>query len=205
MRSSAGHPGCAVTHRGQDHRGHRRAGEGCVPRRSQVVLLAGLVERGVFRKGAGNAAIAAAPANGYIVTEVDAGDMLALADVYVNHDKERAVGQSSSGTSHFKAADGNKTAVFTVPGGKVIYIGDIDLDVTLPGLHDFGDGAMKLSSAENFAAAKQYVDAHYPGLKGRLEEQPLQVVPIRFSAAEIVTLIPVVQSALNPNWTWVAP
>jgi hypothetical protein len=177
--------------------------KGVYPDEAKLFFWLGAVERGVFRKGAGNAAIATAPVDGYIVTEVDAGTTLALADVYVNHDKEHAVLQSSSGTSHFKAAGGEKTAVFTVPGGKVIYIGDIGLDVTLPGLHDFGDGALKLSPASDLAAAQAYVDAHYPGLKGRLESQPLQVAPIRFSLAEIVTITPVVQSALNPTWTWV--
>lgn len=176
--------------------------KGVYPDEAKLYFWPADIEHDGVRKASGNAVIVAAPASGYIVSEVDAGTPLVLADVYVNHDKEHAAHVSSSGTSHFKGGGGAKTVVFPVPGGQVIYVGNVVLDVTLPGPQDFRDGTLRLSSTDNFDAAKAYVDSHYPGLRGKLVAQPFQVKPLWLSTAETVTIFPMVQSALNPAWTW---
>lgn len=177
---------------------------GARPDEAKVYLWPGSAENDAFQRSyTGNAQIVTAPVNNYIVGLVDAGDTLALGDVIVNHDQEHAAGISSSGSSHFEARQGTTTIAFDVPGGKVLYVGDLNLNVTLPGFHDFGDGSMTISYTSNYEAAKEYIDTHYTGLKGRLEEQGVKVLPTHFSAMEIISLLPVVQRALNPTWTWV--
>jgi hypothetical protein len=63
-------------------------------------------------------------------------------------------------------------SVFTVPGGKVSYLGDADISIA-------PNSELRVAYSDNFQSAKQYIDARFPALKGRLEPIVSTMVPYK--------------------------
>jgi hypothetical protein len=60
--------------------------------------------------------------------------------------------------------------VFTVPRGKVIYIGDVS--------YAMNGSKLDLQTSQDFASAREFVDNNYPNLKGLLSEAPFDMLRV---------------------------
>lgn len=98
--------------------------------------------------------------NGYVVSSVTGNDHVGFKAVeLLSKDKKRSV-------LFQKFCQGMKTPVFSVPAGKVVYVGDINFI--------FEKGFIKYSMHSNFKKAKEFINKNYPNLKGKLEKTDLQ-------------------------------
>lgn len=107
-----------------------------------------------------------------------AGDTVAITNV-------RVVNESSSvflGTN-FIPCEEAKTLVFEVPKGGVYYLVDLE--------YIFRGEKLNVRYGEQFEAAKQYVDATFPALKGQLQQASYQFMPNAKSCAGGTLYIPV--------------
>lgn len=62
--------------------------------------------------------------------------------------------------------------VFTVPGGKVSYLGDATVSIVQ-------NSELRIAYSDNFQDAKSYIDARFPALKDHLEPIASKVVPYK--------------------------
>lgn len=60
--------------------------------------------------------------------------------------------------------------VFTVPRGKVIYIGDV--------YYTKNGSKMNLQTSQDFVSAREFFDKNYPNMKGMLSEAPFDMVRV---------------------------
>lgn len=173
-----------------------------------IVLSPGTIEQNVFKQSYWSTpAYRGAPTDGYLVAELDAGDtiglttMQVLTDDAVSHNASLGEGDQAMGSTLFTLHEGMKTLTFTVPNGKVIYVGDIHLNVSPTSGSDRPQ--MRISSSYDMKAAGNYVDAHYPQLKGRLEQSEGSVLPVTLDwHVKINPMTALARATVESEWTW---
>jgi hypothetical protein len=129
-----------------------------IPRFYQGKLLGPWFVPSKLEHKAENTGIAKAAPDGFVIVEVDAGDDLAITSLRL------LVGSVFVPTQYF-GCDGYQARVWhDIAGGKVLYLGHL----TLAG----SDADQQVSWSDDIDAARQYVDAHFPRLAGKLEPAP---------------------------------
>lgn len=102
-------------------------------------------------------AYAGFPENGYIVAHVKPGDLLSVAGWLV-------AGGGLSPSRLYQPCQNSPTQVMSVPPGKVLYFGDLQIWSQGPANESAFLGGGSLSNA------RLYLLAHYPALAGKLEQ-----------------------------------
>lgn len=118
----------------------------------RYVFVKGKIENGMFEKTKHVGVLMDKPANGYLVGKIAAGDMIALVQVGRSERK----GNEQKG---FTLGCGTPVRVFTVPGGKVSYLGDAAISISQ-------DRELQIVYSANFQYAKSYIDSSFPALTG---------------------------------------
>ena len=93
---------------------------------------------------------------GYVLAKASSGSTYALNFVTVL----QAEGQVLGGRLYMMCGK-NKTLVFSVPPGKVVYLTDLNFVE--------GNDELRFTYTNDFQRAQAYVDQNFPALKGRLE------------------------------------
>jgi hypothetical protein len=137
---------------------------GVAPENYRISAFPGSVKDGRFHQNPLRpAAVFGAPEDGYVVGKAAAGDTLAITFIRRVKDKDSILG------ADFAPCAENKTMTFAIPGGKVLYLGNIE--------YEFAGKALNVRYSQDVAAAKKYVDEHYPRLRGRLEPWKYDLLP----------------------------
>jgi hypothetical protein len=105
-----------------------------------------------------NTGIAKAAPDGFVVVEADAGDSLTITNVRLLE------GSVFMPKQYFACGDYQPRVFEDIPGGKVLYLGHLELDGNA--------NEQRTSWADDIETARQYVDAHFPKLAGKLEPTP---------------------------------
>lgn len=126
----------------------------------RLVFAPGRVKDGGFHRGAMSvAAFNGKPENGYIVGRAKAGEPLGLVTL---HWPDRMINAPA-----FTACGGKPTLVFDTPKDSVLYLGDLEYDPKTNGITYRAD----------MRRAQDFIDTHYPALKGRLAPHGFKVLP----------------------------
>jgi hypothetical protein len=127
---------------------------------SSISLYPGYVKGGVFQHGGIDRHIAwlGKGTNGYIVSKTRANDLLGLLSAAANDSK--GVARSAN------ACDNARSITFNVPGGKITYIGDVEI-------YEVG-GRIGIRFSSDFAKAKNTIEKMYPQFQGKLENGSFQ-------------------------------
>jgi hypothetical protein len=135
-----------------------------IPRFYRGTILGPWFVPAQFELKAKNTGIAKAAPDGFVVVEADAGDSLTITHIRL------LVGSVFMPKQYF-ACDQYQSRVFEdIAGGKVLYLGHLKLD---------GNAyEQKTTWADDIDAARQYVDAHFPKLAGKLEPTPFTTRPL---------------------------
>jgi hypothetical protein len=129
---------------------------GVKPDNYHVMLWRGQVNDGRFGKLLmKGSAVFGGPIEGYVVGKADAGDVLAVTDVF------RYSSPSGIYPTHYTFCGDAQTEAFKMPGGKVVYLGSLEYDYATGGL-----AAMSYSDLED---AQKFMAKNYPALAGKLE------------------------------------
>jgi len=129
------------------------------------VFVKGKIENGMFHQTKSVGVLIDKPNNGYLVGKIEAGDEIALILVL------RTERQNNEPIS-FGLGCGMPVRVFTVPGGKVSYLGEAAISIAK-------NRELWVMYSENFQNAKSYIDSNFPVLKDRLEPITSQIVPYK--------------------------
>lgn len=136
--------------------------QGVMPSSYKVVFVKGKVSNGKFEQTKAVGVLVGSPSHGYLVGKVQAGDVIAMTLFLRPRDERRL-------RINFDFC-GKDVLVFTVPKGKVIYLGDIAIEET-------GDYSFNVNYSSNINAAREHINANYPALNGALEQAPPQLMP----------------------------
>jgi len=137
-------------------------------------------EKGFEQNSFRNAVLAGFPKNGYWVGKAKAGETVAITRIKPMQDKES--GLEFSYGSNYGTCEGNKTVVFNVPKGKVIYLTDIRFE-------NKGDH-IEPKYTQDYNAAKKHINNNYSNLKDRLEVWDYQLIPMNRSCTETIYYFP---------------
>lgn len=144
---------------------------GVAPDNYKISVFPGSVRNGVFRQNPWlPATVYGSGEDGYLVGEASAGDTLAITMIRVLKDKN-----SIFGTTFFVPCNGKKTMTFSIPGGKVLYLGNVS--------YEFAGTFLKVKYSQDIDSARKYMDKNYPNLRGRLESWKYQLLPTTASCA----------------------
>jgi hypothetical protein len=126
----------------------------------RLVFAPGQVKDGAFLRGPLSVAVFnGKPENGYIVGRAKAGELLGL--VTLNW-PDRMINAPA-----FTACGGKATLVFDTPKDSVVYLGDLEYD----------SKTNAITYRADMRRAREFVDAHFPALKGRLAPHGFKVLP----------------------------
>jgi hypothetical protein len=138
---------------------------GVAPENYRVSVFPGSVRDGVFRQNPWlPATVYGAGDDGYLVGEASAGDTLAITMVRVVKDRN-AIFQGTN----FTPCYGVKTMTFSIPGGKVLYLGNVH--------YQFVGDRLQVEYSQDIDAARRYMERKYPNLRGRLQPWRYQLLP----------------------------
>lgn len=129
----------------------------------RYVFVKGKIENGMFENNMRGGVLIDKPVSGYLVGKIEAGDVIALTGAGRTEKQD-------NGPNHFGVRCGKPIRVFTVPGGKVSYLGDVEI------LSLTQDGEFRIQYSDKFQNAKSYIDSNFPALKDRLEPVESQTV-----------------------------
>ena len=102
------------------------------------------------------------PKNGYIVSSATGDDHVAFKSIELySKDKESMIAQK-------RICRGQKGPIYYLPKGKVVYLGDINLN--------FVNGKIEYKITNDIKSAKSFIDKEYPNLKGRLQQASMKVL-----------------------------
>jgi hypothetical protein len=73
-----------------------------------------------------------------------------------------------------------RTVVFSVPHGRVIYIGDLT--------YDFRGNGLRIIESSNLEAAREHLRTAYPQLADSLEQGRYDVMPTATSCTQTITI-----------------
>lgn len=136
--------------------------QGVKPSTYEVVFVKGRIKDGKFVQTKSVGVLVGAPNRSYLVGKAQAGDVVALT-LFL-----RPRGESNR-RRNFDFC-GKDVLVFTVPEGKVAYLGDISIEET-------GDSSFNITYSTDIKASKEHIDKYFPALVGRLEPLAAQVMP----------------------------
>jgi hypothetical protein len=146
---------------------------GVAPDNARISAFPGSVKNGTFHQNQFRpAAVYGAAENGYVVGKASAGDTLAITNVRVVKDKSSLLG------ADFVPCRGAKTMAFDIPGGKVLYLGNLE--------YDFAGQQLTVRYSQDLDAARRYVDEHYPRLRGRLEPWNYELLPTNAQCTQTI-------------------
>lgn len=152
---------------------------GVTPTNHRISVFPGEIENGVFHQSRlYSAALYGGAKDGFVVGKSPAGRVLAITNVRLVED-ENAVLRGRN----FAPCQSAQTFVFTVPKGKVIYIGSVN--------YAFQSDKLRVRYRNDLAEAASYIDANYPQLKGKVEYQEPQLLPTDKSCNPGTMYIPV--------------
>lgn len=138
---------------------------GVTPDNHRIYVFPGHVEKGMFFQNQFRpAAVFGAAKNGYVVGKAAAGDVLAITSVRVVREATDTLGED------FTPCGAAKTIVFEAPRGGVIYLGNLE--------YQFAGTELTVRYGQDFQAARNYIDANYPALKGQLLQATFQLLPV---------------------------
>lgn len=138
--------------------------QGVKPGSYEVVFAKGRIDSGKFEQTKHVGVLVGAPNDGYLVGKLQAGDVVALT-LFL-----RPKGESNR-RRNFDFC-GKDVLVFTIPEGKVAYLGDISIEET-------GERSFNVTYSADAKAAREYIDTQFPKLSGRLEQIIAQVMPYK--------------------------
>lgn len=126
----------------------------------QVEIEKGFADDGTVAVSHAAGALSVYPHDGYIVGRVTPRTGKEVHLLFVIRPEGYGVW-----VPQYMPCNGDETATFEVPSGKIVYVGDVT----------FGPIGKKVAVgySSNFANAKKYVSAHYPELSGSLVESPM--------------------------------
>jgi len=137
---------------------------GIQPEYTQVSLFRGRVSDGVFHQNVLlPASFVGQPEDRFIVSRSSARDVLAITYVVMFTNKSDAF------QPVLVPCEGAKTAVISVPAGKVIYVGDVRYQYSARGVVP--------EFSNDLDAAKAYMTTHYPKLAEKLEQGQFDLMP----------------------------
>jgi hypothetical protein len=150
---------------------------GVKPAQANITVVAGFLKNGAFRQdpSAGEAFVGH-PDHGFIIGKAPAGALLAIERVRWVEPGSMALGRNV----YIACGMGIQTMVFASPKGKVVYVADLEIE---PGT------TTSITRRRNFEQARKYFDEHYPALKGRLEQQDSEIVPVARSCQTVELLL----------------
>jgi hypothetical protein len=124
-----------------------------------------------------------APSDGYLVGRVAAGITMEGTSVRRTLNSEKGL----FGKVYYPCGGGDK-AVFDIPRGKVLYIGDFDFSRS-ESQEVLPNSVLKLffEYDNNIAAARAYLKKSYPGLAERLESADVQITKARNPCPQTTT------------------
>lgn len=128
---------------------------GVSPSNYSVGIWEGEIQNGVFLSSSeglrfGVARFLGPPTDGYIVGKAKSGQTLGITLVQRREEGSILV------TGEFVPCGGTKTPVFSVPSGKVIYLGDIT--------YTQAQNKLRATYSSNEEAARRYVSTNFPNL-----------------------------------------
>lgn len=129
----------------------------------RVAIVGGEIVGGEIKEG-GIAVVNTFPEKGYIVVKVRSAT--APDEYHIPQVLPEGIG----GGGDYSACDGDSVPTFSAPPGKVVYVGDINMNIA--------SGRLKFGYRNDFDAASRFLEANYPKLKGRLEPQKLAMLPL---------------------------
>lgn len=136
--------------------------QGVKPSNYRVAFVKGKISGGKFEQTKAVGVLVGSPSQGYLVGKVQAGDVIAITLFNRPRDERRL-------RVNFDLC-GKDVLVFTVPEGKVAYLGDISIEET-------GENSFNVNFSSDVKAATEHIDTYYPALKGGLELIPAQIMP----------------------------
>lgn len=149
---------------------------GIAPETARISVFPGEVSDRVFRQSMWRSAVVMGnPDNGFIVGKAKAGDVLAITNV-------RVVDKDSLAGTDYVPCGGARTLVFTVPAGKVVYLGHIRYELV--------QNRLRIKTEYRFEDAQTYINATYANLRDRLERQDIDFdfLPTTASCRQTVTI-----------------
>ena len=130
---------------------------GLSPDDHRILVFPGSIDSGGWRQNPWSpATFMGAAKDGFVLSTASAGKTYAVSSIFVH----REGGTALQGKMYAPCGDA-QTIVFSVPAGKVIYLAD--LRYTQDG------NRLRMDHSADLKKAQEYVDAHYPPLRGRVE------------------------------------
>lgn len=152
---------------------------GVSPANHRVSVFRGWLDDGKFVQNPFLAAVLySGSVDGFVVGRAAAGDVIAVTNV-------RVVSSSNSVLlgSNFSPCGEGQTIVFRVPAGKVAYLGSVEFAFT--------ESELSVRYGSDLQGAEAYVAARFPGLSGRVEYLPFELLPLKVRCGAGQTYIPV--------------
>lgn len=137
---------------------------GVAPENYRISAFPGRIKDGRFHQNQFRpAAVFGAAEDGFVVGKATNGDTLAITNIRVAEDKGSILGLD------FVPCNDNKTMTFSIPGGKVLYLGHVE--------YQFKGEKLMVRYTQNLELAKKYIDQNFPNLRGRLQSWEYQLLP----------------------------
>ena len=150
---------------------------GVKPENYRLFIFPGSVKNQVFHQNTFRpASVYGSAQDGYLVGKAQAGDTLAITMIRVVKDKNAVLG------ADFVACSQVKTMTFTIPEGKVIYLGDVD--------YKFEDKYLEVRYSKDLGSATRFIRKNYPKLQETVEPWSYELLPTNASCTSD-TYIPV--------------
>ncbi len=132
----------------------------------QVTILNGEIENEKFTKDIlyVTPTLSAVAKNGYIMGKAPEGATLAVTDFISHAENSGLIGNI------YKLCDNKLTMSFTVPGGKVIYLGDIEVKEQ--------NHYLNFKYIQDYNSAKKYIKQYHPELINKLSPWKFKMLPI---------------------------
>ncbi|MEZ8128818.1 hypothetical protein [Enterovibrio norvegicus] len=143
---------------------------GIAPSNFKVFLPNGSVKDGEFWRSELASGLGVLAEDGYIVSKAKHDDTIAITGV------NQIDGNSSWLGDTYSACNGERSLVFSVPKGKVIYISDVTFKVN--------QSSLSIQYEDNIERARKYLMKKHPELAEKLEEWDFEFMPIRKSCPQ---------------------
>lgn len=111
-----------------------------------------------------NAAFYGSAQGGYVIGKAPAGRDLAITNVRIVQSENSLLGVD------FQPCEEAKTVAFTVPEGRVIYLGHLS--------YSYVEGGVRVTHRQDLESAKAYLQASYPNLAASLEQGSYDLLPV---------------------------
>jgi hypothetical protein len=148
---------------------------GVKPDNYRVSVFSGSVNEGVFRQNQLlPATFYGASEGGYVVGKTGSTGALAITNVRVVSSEKSILGMD------FAPCGDAKTVVFSLPKGRVVYLGNL--------AYDFSGNGLRIFESTDLEAARQHLRTGYPQLADSLEQGRYEVLPTSASCSQSITI-----------------